>query len=659
MDQHAAPTSTSSTPIEGSTARTGNRANRRARRSAGLVGTAIAVMAGTVVGLSAPAGATVTVATSGTTMTVALTGAETPVVSCVGGVVSVNGKTGSPTVPCATLTKITFTGDSAAQNVDGSKLENPVFAAKPSLAATLGFGADVLTETTRADAIDMGAGNDNLYLVAGASNTNLELGADTDSVRLYSTAGAEEVTASSTSTVLTLTHEIGAVQHTTIVKNAESLEVATQAGDDTIDLSGITTTASVKGASAYGGEGNDTVRGAQVATNLFAGPGNNQIFGGAGNDNIGSEGNGDVIDPGAGSNFVFDRNSGRSGRTITGSGTDNTYTSEMGQGDLVTRIRPGSGTGFLVTHSLARPGQQPLGASFGNIVAYNGSNAVADGRGLFDVVALGNSRDVAIDGDAADNDLLDVTIPTGSWTVAGNPAENALITPNSPNYKPIAVHDIGTMKVHGPWTDKNSGFAHRVTRDLAFRFATDQTIASTSAALTQGTTTRTAVVDGLMKTDEYRGLDVDRVFTRYLRRSADSGGRTYWINAISKGRALWRFRAQLFGSNEYFTKAGASNGAYLDKVYLDVLGRLPDPSGRAFWLGKLDAGAERGSVALQFINAAEFRRTTVDNQYLRFLDRKPTAAEQDTWVKKLAGTATGEQDLIASLATSTEYLNRT
>ena len=68
-----------------------------------------------------------------------------------------------------------------------------------------------------------------------------------------------------------------------------------------------------------------------------------------------------------------------------------------------------------------------------------------------------------------------------------------------------------------------------------------------------------AVVAGLMDTDEYRGLDVDRTFVKYLRRTADPAGRTYWITSIRNGKALWRFRAQLFGSNEYFTKAGGEN----------------------------------------------------------------------------------------------------
>jgi hypothetical protein len=148
------------------------------------------------------------------------------------------------------------------------------------------------------------------------------------------------------------------------------------------------------------------------------------------------------------------------------------------------------------------------------------------------------------------------------------------------------------------------------------------------------------------------------VFVKYLRRAADPGGKAFWINSLDNGKALWRFRAQLFGSNEYFTKAGATNEAYVVRAYNDALGRDPDPSGRTFWTNRLNNGADRGSVALQFINSPEARRRLVDDQFLRFLDRLPTPTEQTTWVAQIP-TADGELRLIAFLASSNAYFTRT
>ncbi|MEZ5205029.1 MAG: DUF4214 domain-containing protein [Acidimicrobiales bacterium] len=194
--------------------------------------------------------------------------------------------------------------------------------------------------------------------------------------------------------------------------------------------------------------------------------------------------------------------------------------------------------------------------------------------------------------------------------------------------------------------------------DLIFAFATDGWRDATRDQLTSGSKTRLQVAQGLMDTDMYRGLDVDRVFVKYLRRTSDPSGRTFWINRLREGRALWRFRAQLFGSPEYFNKAGGTNESYVTKAYSDVLGRAPDPSGRTFWTNKLNNGADRGQVALQFLNSPESRRRLVDDQFLRFLDRLPTATEQSTWVAQIPSDD-GEQRLIAFLAASTAYFNRT
>jgi hypothetical protein len=152
---------------------------------------------------------------------------------------------------------------------------------------------------------------------------------------------------------------------------------------------------------------------------------------------------------------------------------------------------------------------------------------------------------------------------------------------------------------------------------------------------------------------------VDRVFRRYLRRAADAGGRSYWITSIRNGKSLTQFRAQLLGSNEYFTKAGGTNAAFVTKVYQDVLGRTPDAGGAAYWTAKADAGLDRGLIARQFLNAAESRRAVVKDQFLRFLDRQPTAQETQDWIDVLYTVRSGEQDLVAFLAASGGYFNRT
>ena len=622
------------------------------------------VALGLVVGIADPAAAIVTVTTSGSTVTVTATGTATINVTCAGNVVNINATPVSPAVSCAAFSKLTVNGDAGAQHVDGQQLENSVFAAKPYLVASLGDGSDLLYDTTRADQINMGPGDDDFYLVRGVTNTTTDMGADKDTVRFFGSFGDEELTGSSSSNVLTVNHQYNGVLRTMTVTNAERFEVSAYEGKNVVDLSGIVTASTIDVASIYTGSGDDVIRAPQIAyqqyvnrSNLFAGAGNNTIYGGPGNDNILSEGNGDVIWPGEGDDWVTDRYSPRSGRTIKPGGNSSRYFVESGLGDAVSRIRT-NGSGTTITNSLNRPGQQQLTVDYNGINDTLGYNAAADSHGLVDVVALNGNRDLHVTGDSFDTDLLDVTIPTGSWNTSGTPATGGYITPTAVGYAPVRYDNFGTVYVHAPWTTKNASFVHRVTRDLMFRFASPGTITTVAADLTDATTTRPKVVADLMDSDEYRGLDVDRIFTRYLDRKVDPAGLTYWSNSIKNGKALWRFRAQLFGSNEYFTKAGATNADYLDQVYADVLGRPIDPSGKAYWTNKLNKGADRGSVALQFINSTEFRRFLVDDEFLRFVDRKATTAEHATWDPKITGTTTGEQDLIAYLATSGAYYDR-
>ena len=628
------------------------------KRMLGVLGAVGSIGVGLIVVTAQPAAAAVTVTTSGTTVSVDLVGNEGMDIFCTNSVVTIRNQTGSPAVPCTAVTKVVVTGDVGIQTVDGDDLDDPAFTAKPHLEVDLGAGDDNVTESAQADVLDLGPGTDDLDVRPSVPNTSVTMGSGTDTAHFFGFETDETIKATSTSKTLTFVHTIGGVTKTMKVDDAEKIDINGRAGNDAIDVSGVTAASSIVSAYVWGGYGDDVIKGAQVASTLFGSTGTNHLTGGPANDYFGSDSDTDVIALGGGVDSVLDSVSLHTGRTIDDAGFGHRYDNVLPMGDSVARVRPYGSGGTRLTVSLTRSGQQSLPSTFSKVYVDRGQTGQQGDRGLFDVQALAGNRTVYTSGDQADDDLADITIPYGSWTTTGTAAATLVIDPTDSILGTITLADVGDYRIHGPWTDKDKGFVHRVTRDLVFRFPTDLTISTVGAQLAGGTTTRAKVVSGLMDTDEYRGLDVDRTFIQYLDRKPDPGGRTYWINSIGNGKALWRFRAQLFGSNEYFTKAGATNEDYLKKVYGDVLGRAPDPSGTAYWTAKLDAGADRGSVALQFINANEFRRRLVDDQFLRFLDRYPTAGEQSTWVGKLASSTTGEQELVAFLAGSGAYYDR-
>ncbi len=627
-----------------------------------MVATAAAVLAGglSLAAPAPPAGAVTTFSSSGTEA--ALTTDATQVrFSCVGGKIAANGTTSTPTLACSAVTKVTIAGASTDQVIRADDL-NTGFSALVDTYIDAKGGNDVVYGARVPDQITAGAGDDAVVIsTLDLEDTGITLGGSAnDSLYVWGASGADDMVVSNSALNLFVATEApGGSVISREFQGVKALNLQGYGGADNLNAALLTEPTSLTYISFDGGDGDDVLKSAPIQANMSGGAGTNTFVGNVAADYVFSSSDTDKISTGGGANRIADIDSLRSGgRTITsGTGTD-TYDVSLSHGDAVWRVRPGTGAGTARTvASLNRTGLQQLPASVNNIGAFLDSGSEPTDHTLADIVAV-QGKTVFVNGGSLDN-VIDITIPTGSWSTSGTiGGGSGTVTPQSGSLGAITLVNVGPVSVHGPWTNKNRGFVHRATRDLLFRFASVATLDEGQAFLGNGTLTRPLVTSSLMDTDEYRGLDVDRTFVKYLRRKADSGGRTYWINSIRNGKALWRFRAQLFGSNEYFTKAGGSNADYVQQAYNDVLGRNPDPSGKTYWTNKLNGGADRGSVALQFINSPEARRRLVDDQFLRFLDRKPTTNEQTTWVDALPGT-TGEQDLIAYLVNSGAYYDRT
>lgn len=617
----------------------------------------VGVVAGTAVVVGAsPASAAVTVTSSGSVVTVTASGDTNIGFDCTSGAFTAANTAASPSISCGAVTKVIVNGDTGGQTVRGFDLERPEFAGNPYLVASLGVGDDWLIETDGADTIDMGPGSDTVFINAGGSdNVSVTMGTGVNDTAYFDgTDGPDFITATSTGSNATgsVTSNDGGSNRT--VQSVDSLVLRGLEGNDTIDANGVTAASSINSVTQFGGEGNDHVTAGVKPGTLYGNEGTNTLTGGEASMLMVSWSETDTIETGAGGNDgLFDTINGRSGgRTITGS-TLRSYSQDQDGCDAQTRIRP-SGSASVVASSLCRPGIQNLPATVGRVsVDFDDS---VNSKGLADVV-LPEGVDVDVRGDSFGDDLLDVTIPSGSWTSSTSNGVTTIDPANS-SWGNLTFRNISaaTVVTHGPWSDKNESFGHRLIRDLLYRFATTTEREAISTPLANGTKTRAQIVAATMGTDEYRGNDVDRVFVRFLKRTADPGGRTYWINALRSGRSLQKFRAQLFGSNEYFTKAGGTNKAFVRAAYFDVLGRLPDPSGEAYWTNKINNGTERGQVANAFLASTEARRAIVKDQYQRFALRLPTTSEAEQWVTKLAQ-PTGETDLIANLAASNAYYN--
>ena len=100
-----------------------------------------------------------------------------------------------------------------------------------------------------------------------------------------------------------------------------------------------------------------------------------------------------------------------------------------------------------------------------------------------------------------------------------------------------------------------------------------------------------------------------RLYNAAFARFPDADGLAYWIDVFGSGTNTKRELANSFlGSEEFSERYGSnvSDSLYVDTLYTNVLGRLPDAEGKAYWLGQLSSGREtRAEALLGFAESTE------------------------------------------------------
>ncbi len=137
----------------------------------------------------------------------------------------------------------------------------------------------------------------------------------------------------------------------------------------------------------------------------------------------------------------------------------------------------------------------------------------------------------------------------------------------------------------------------------------------------QAGATRGSVMTGFSEGEEFRNRtgttaaanaplahQIERLYRAYFDRSADQGGLDFWLEQFVGGADLGVLSQEFAGSAEFVATYGElDNAGFVDLVYLNVLGRLPDDAGRSFWLDRLDTGSNtRGEVMIGFSESPEF-----------------------------------------------------
>lgn len=163
---------------------------------------------------------------------------------------------------------------------------------------------------------------------------------------------------------------------------------------------------------------------------------------------------------------------------------------------------------------------------------------------------------------------------------------------------------------------------------------------------------------------------IRRLFSAYFLREPDANGLAYWTRQRASGVSLAAISDEFAVSDEFINRYGELDGpAFIDQIYLNVLGRPADSGGRAFWISELERGLSRGTVMLGFSEAPEYLNSTgtstptsgtplsVWRLYQAYFLRSADQAGLDFWVNELR-TGSTLTDVSNAFASTAEFTNR-
>ena len=337
----------------------------------------------------------------------------------------------------------------------------------------------------------------------------------------------------------------------------------------------------------------------------------------------------------------------------------------------------GSASLVNVTNDFTLDGGQSGSASGGTIT----NQFVATGPGCTYVVSPG-SQTV---GSALSSQTQTITAGSScSWQAQSNTPWIAITSPSSGTgngtvtYQILdntgATSRIGALTVAGQTItitqnaplSSSTAFVTSLYQDLLNRAPDPGGLNYYVFALDSGVLNRAQVAAQLFTSPEFSssGLYVIKLYLAILRRDPDFGGWTFWFNSLRGGNPANSVLNSFLTSPEFQQLYGnTDNTAFITLVYLNVLGRQPDPGGLFYYLVRLNTGQlSRASLVDQFIQSPEYNasirsRAYANLLYMGFLRRTADPIGLAYWRAVLAD-QNALPGAISGFITSAEYLAR-
>jgi len=176
--------------------------------------------------------------------------------------------------------------------------------------------------------------------------------------------------------------------------------------------------------------------------------------------------------------------------------------------------------------------------------------------------------------------------------------------------------------------------------------------------------TQPASVTGLPILDQ-NAVAIARLYYAMLDRAPDAAGLQSYASAVEHGAmSLEAIALAALDSAEYATVHGIqTDGAYVESVYEQVLGRHSDAAGLQSWTDALAHGTARSSVAIAAVDSSEYQGqyagqsnvAYVEGLYEHLFGRHGDTAGLQSWTSALDSHATTRVDLANAFVNSAEF----
>jgi hypothetical protein len=216
---------------------------------------------------------------------------------------------------------------------------------------------------------------------------------------------------------------------------------------------------------------------------------------------------------------------------------------------------------------------------------------------------------------------------------------------------------VGRLLVNDPLPTASQRFVAQAYLDVLLRTVEPSALAGWSAVIDQGLATRAQVVLDIEASAEYLNLKVQELFGMFLNRPAMTAEAIAYADFLGTGGTIEQMEVTLIGSPEYYrTRGGTINAVFIDALYRDAFGRLPDPTGMADFGHALDSGAlSTTQVAAVVFASEEFFGHLGLSLYHQFLHRGADSSELNGIISASLSGIT-DQAIVAGMVGSDEYL---